>query len=87
MKIQFNKSNKWHLEIQNKGISINVAIPPREEGFDYIDRNFVYHYNYKGLVSGGIIIRIEDSIPQFKYLSNYCLNIRYYRLFKHFNNL
>jgi hypothetical protein len=55
--------HKWSLEFSNdKGKKHYVDIPPTEgKRIDYIDRNFHYHYNHKGVVGWGYLIVIENS--------------------------
>lgn len=63
IKIFQSKDNKWSLTVTDGKRVMYVAIPPRKNGFDFIDKNFKYHYDYKGCVSMGIAIKIEDSSP------------------------
>lgn len=45
-----------------------IAIPQGINRIDFIDRNFKYHYNYKGILNHGFLIIIKNSIPKVEFI-------------------
>ena len=56
--------NKWELCLTDGKNKKYIAIPKTSERTDFIDRNFIYHYDYKGCISEGILITIKNSSPK-----------------------
>ncbi|CAG7579728.1 MAG: hypothetical protein SLAVMIC_00060 [uncultured marine phage] len=64
IQIKISPKNKWGLIVSDGKRDYHIAIPPRKEGYDFIDRNLKYHYDYKGCVGMGILVKIENSVPR-----------------------
>jgi hypothetical protein len=62
-----------------------TAIPPTNgDRIDFIDRNFKYHYNYKGVISHGFLIEIINGKPKIHTLMDYPVK-RIHRYFRDLN--
>ena len=75
MEIRLSDKNKWCIEIKDKkGTFIPFhAIPPRQQGFDFIDRNAKYHFGYNNIISYGILIIIKDGKPTLETISHFTM--------------